>query len=135
MIKRPSIQLMCLLCLSFISISAWSVGRDPTKPPNFKSQTNSESEAGKSTLSISGVILGGKEPTVIINGKLYIVGDHIQGLTIIDITRHKVVFLGDQGKFEMPVSALQSPNIKILKSITQQSDLIKGTSHESNKHN
>ncbi|WP_245608474.1 MSHA biogenesis protein MshK [Shewanella waksmanii] len=86
-----SITLSILVLLS-VTTEAQSL-RDPTRPSaSFYQQQSEASSVGGSALVLQSTVVSGKNASAVINNKMYLVGERVQGVIIAKIQSDSVTF-------------------------------------------
>jgi hypothetical protein len=116
--KKNSIIQTIILLVLLISVSqVFSAYRDPTRPPNYQMIIGHAAiDSSGGGLSVTAILVKGKNRTAIINGKIYHEGDEVSGAVVKSITPFSVIFLGNKGDFEVSVVDKAKHNIVIKRS-------------------
>ncbi|WP_394203821.1 MSHA biogenesis protein MshK [Shewanella waksmanii] len=75
--------------------------RDPTRPSaSVYQQQSASSDVSDSGLVLQSIVVSGKDASAVINNKIYLVGDRVQGVVIAKIQSESVT-LADGRKLQM----------------------------------
>lgn len=83
-------------------------GTDPFVPKVRVIQDQVVPPAGEKSFVLTAVLLGGENPTAILNGSVVKVGDNISDHKVTRITRKSIFLKGPTGTTEIPLKALFS---------------------------
>ena len=100
--RQICIGLLMLLLLIDVTVAQGAAPmRDPTKPPDYKEQSQSAEAIGRESLVVNTIIYSKQRKVAVVNGQFLQAGDKISGFEVVEITPQMVRFKGEEGEFEL----------------------------------